>query len=284
MSRACFVASWKVDSMARSCSASLCWTTSSVLEREPSTSAMNLSFTCSWTFVSPFCRTDLYSVTLEAISLSSPSNFSSKPAWRCHSFVTRCLTNLKAVFDSVVLKRYMASMNSCASISPELSLSMIWKSCSKSAESISITRSRCRNSATLRAPALRSSKETTPSMSVSILVKILKRSSFSFLSSYSISTPRLSMSFSLSSAAVSTTTAVTRLSTPNTRVSREPMKMTAVQGWCSMIGMAILPQLSPAMTVWKSVIFAWVTEAKDRRHLSQSAHWPWLSASSMTKG
>mmetsp|Transcript_16098 Transcript_16098/g.35316 ORF Transcript_16098/g.35316 Transcript_16098/m.35316 type:complete len:205 (-) Transcript_16098:748-1362(-) len=107
---------------------------------------------------------------------------------------------------------------------------------------------------------------------------------FCSFSSASRSDARAKMSFSRFSAKVSTITATIRFKTPNTRVSSAPTKTTAVRGSSSITGIAILPQLSPATTVWKIVMLACQTEEKDRLHRSQDSQSPPLSAISCTTG
>mmetsp|Transcript_32689 Transcript_32689/g.97262 ORF Transcript_32689/g.97262 Transcript_32689/m.97262 type:complete len:211 (+) Transcript_32689:881-1513(+) len=137
-------------------------------------------------------------------------------------------------FIRVVQKLYSMTpqmlQNSSLSISPLPSWSHISKSMRRSAASMSKTRSQWRNSTILRAPSFNSSYETPPLASLSIFWNIWLHISFSLRSSDSISLPRLTMSFSRTSAKVSTTTAVVRFRTPKTSVSRDPRKMIPVQG------------------------------------------------------
>mmetsp|Transcript_24566 Transcript_24566/g.55584 ORF Transcript_24566/g.55584 Transcript_24566/m.55584 type:complete len:225 (-) Transcript_24566:512-1186(-) len=148
---------------------------------------------------------------------------------------------------------------------------------------MSKTRSQWRNSATLFAPSCNSSQVIAPLLSSSIFSNIFPRTFFSWTSSQSISFALLIMSLDLISAKVSTITATIRFKTPKTSVSKEPANMKAVHGAYSMTGMAMNPQLSPAMIVWKKVMFAWNTEENDLLQRSQPSHLP-ASAIACTLG
>mmetsp|Transcript_54067 Transcript_54067/g.126949 ORF Transcript_54067/g.126949 Transcript_54067/m.126949 type:complete len:279 (+) Transcript_54067:780-1616(+) len=183
-----------------------------------------------------------------------------------------------AVLESCT-QRLRGQMKSEASIEPDPFTSIIWKSCSRSTSSISITRRRLWNSGSLRAPSISSSNVTRPLPSLSMRWNSFCRNFVSFSKSSSSSSARLSMSCWRASAKVSTTTATMRLSTPKTKVRREPIKMTAVSGCLKMMGVAIFPQPSPAMTVWKRSRFAWSTEEVEtlQKPLLQSSKTPSLS-------
>mmetsp|Transcript_24565 Transcript_24565/g.55580 ORF Transcript_24565/g.55580 Transcript_24565/m.55580 type:complete len:225 (-) Transcript_24565:512-1186(-) len=144
---------------------------------------------------------------------------------------------------------------------------------------MSKTRSQWRNSATLFAPSCNSSQVIAPLLSSSIFSNIFPRTFFSWTSSQSISFALLIMSLDLISAKVSTITATIRFSTPKTSVSKAPVKIMLVHGCNSMTGIATLPQLSPAMMVWNSVMFAWKTLENDLEQRLQSPQPSWSSIS-----
>mmetsp|Transcript_123811 Transcript_123811/g.336239 ORF Transcript_123811/g.336239 Transcript_123811/m.336239 type:complete len:272 (+) Transcript_123811:644-1459(+) len=168
-------------------------------------------------------------------------------------------------------------------MTPELSSSIMLKSCCRSRRPTSMTRSLCLNSGTASAPRRRSAKVTQPVSPWSILRKMRSRASLSLASSCASSRDRSFRSFSLASANVSTTTATMRFSMPKMSVQSAPTKTTAVHGCVSMRGTATSPQLSEATMIWKRVRFARMTEAKERPQLWQSGHAPWL-CSSATSG
>mmetsp|Transcript_95955 Transcript_95955/g.299700 ORF Transcript_95955/g.299700 Transcript_95955/m.299700 type:complete len:207 (+) Transcript_95955:114-734(+) len=89
-------------------------------------------------------------------SISAPTLSSKLSRVLCRS-PSMCFRNLVAVLDSVFFMRYIASTNSCESISPLPSSSHMSKSRRRSEASMSRTRSQCRNSTILRAPNFNSS-------------------------------------------------------------------------------------------------------------------------------
>mmetsp|Transcript_90497 Transcript_90497/g.260870 ORF Transcript_90497/g.260870 Transcript_90497/m.260870 type:complete len:419 (+) Transcript_90497:542-1798(+) len=173
------------------------------------------------------------------------------------------------VFGSVFFILNMTSMNSFGSISPLPSVSTISNKRRKSPRSMSRTRSQCRNSATRSAAASNSSYDNAPLSSSSILANNLLNTRFSDRSCCSMSAALVVTSFSRASAKVSTMTATTKLSTPQTKVINAPTKMVAVHGCASITGTAIMPQESPAMIVLKNVMFAMNTEENARLQRSQ---------------
>mmetsp|Transcript_53454 Transcript_53454/g.173928 ORF Transcript_53454/g.173928 Transcript_53454/m.173928 type:complete len:201 (+) Transcript_53454:427-1029(+) len=187
-----------------------------------------LSMTCFWGSSIRTARSARSMVLVKADKLSVRSARMSIAS--VSSFVTRCLTNLVAVLDSVFLIRNMASMNSSRSISPLLSTSTIWNNCLKSPLSMSMTRNQFLNSRTFLAPSSNSSKLREPLPSSSIFWKMLASVDFSSTSLLAIVSARLATSFSRASAKLSTMTATMRFSTPKTSVMRAPIKTMAVSG------------------------------------------------------
>mmetsp|Transcript_106533 Transcript_106533/g.254342 ORF Transcript_106533/g.254342 Transcript_106533/m.254342 type:complete len:282 (+) Transcript_106533:771-1616(+) len=193
------------------------------------------------------------------------------------------LMNRGAVFESCT-QRLKGAMNSGALMKPSLVVSIIWNSCCRSLSSMSITRRRLWNSWSLRAPSTSSSKLIFPLPRRSIRSKTACKNFRSFSSSNSSSSAKLRISLWRASANVSTTTATIRFSTPKTRVSSDPTKITAVAGYFSMTGTAMSPQPSPAMTVLKSRRFASMTDCVARRHWGQSWKTPDSVFKSCTRG
>mmetsp|Transcript_90496 Transcript_90496/g.260863 ORF Transcript_90496/g.260863 Transcript_90496/m.260863 type:complete len:248 (+) Transcript_90496:542-1285(+) len=134
------------------------------------------------------------------------------------------------VFGSVFFILNMTSMNSLGSTSPLPSWSTMSNKRRKSLLSISSTRSQCLNSGTRPTASSNSSYDTMPLLSESILANNFRKTRFSHRSWCSMSVALVVTSFSRASAKVSTMTATTRLSTPQTRVSRAPTKTTADHG------------------------------------------------------
>mmetsp|Transcript_38029 Transcript_38029/g.68728 ORF Transcript_38029/g.68728 Transcript_38029/m.68728 type:complete len:257 (+) Transcript_38029:439-1209(+) len=147
----------------------------------------------------------------------------------CKTFRALYFTNLDAVLDSF-RHRLRAPMNSPGAIEPELSSSSMMKSCCKSSWSISITRSLLRNSGTLRAPLISSSRLSSPLLSSSIFLNMPAKKFMSSLCCSSIFSAIAFTSLTRCSANSSTTAATIRFSTPNTIVITDPMKIQAVCG------------------------------------------------------
>mmetsp|Transcript_32765 Transcript_32765/g.45770 ORF Transcript_32765/g.45770 Transcript_32765/m.45770 type:complete len:228 (-) Transcript_32765:413-1096(-) len=133
---------------------------------------------------------------------------------------------------------------------------------------MSMTLRRLWNSGSRPAPAMSSSKQSSPSLFASILSKSFCRYFLSSSSSYSSSSARFTISRSRASANMSMTTATIKFSTPKTNVKSDRTNMIAVSGCFKISGTAMRPQLSPAITVWNSSRFARITEEVASKHRS----------------
>mmetsp|Transcript_56333 Transcript_56333/g.163395 ORF Transcript_56333/g.163395 Transcript_56333/m.163395 type:complete len:368 (+) Transcript_56333:270-1373(+) len=222
--------------------------------------------------------------SIETWSISKVALTSSRKFWASlSSWWTMDFSMHVVVFGSEFFSLNMTSTNSLGSISPLPFESIIKNKRRKSRLSRSRTRSQCRNSGTRPTAACNSSSDSAPLPSTSILLNNLPKTHFSCLSCCSKSVALVVTSFSRASAKVSTITATTRLSTPQTKDMSAPTKTRELHGYASMIGTASLPHESPATTVWKNVMFAMNTEENDRRQRSQSGQAP-RSYNSWTKG
>eukprot|EP00438_Fugacium_kawagutii_P008808 Skav212801 [mRNA] locus=scaffold1633:122300:134194:+ [translate_table: standard] len=65
-----------------------------------------------------------------------------------------------------------------------------------------------------------------------------------------------------------------KFNTPNTKVKWLPMNITPVAGWSLITGTAMVPQLSPAMTVLNRSRLAFITEFVELMHSGQSGKYP----------